>query len=596
MRNLYQSVMAVALMGAAGTMGSVPVSAQAALNAVFTPTPVVVDGVAEAAWRNAPAQKLAICMNPALTAQLTNCVVSGTIQAMWNGPLLYLLFTVIDPDITTTSTTDTNRSSVQVYFDQYNDKFPKFEEDDGDIIVSAAGQQTGNLTNAGLKYYPTVWQTHLQSYAASYLYNSSNAKIGYTIEIGWYIGDRPLENGTPLGMEFVINAASSTTNTNQYQLYWSSGNNQGLNSNTMWGTVYLSGYDGRSPMQLNKFMLETNIRKATPSLNSYSGLVQGIWVDENRVNSALTWATNADNYATSQREIDAPNSELDAALRALRRSGKYPDPYDLPYVNNLPDPFRFFDGRPVRSLADWTKRRDEIKDLMQYYEFGYMPAPPQSLTAVSTPGSTGSVNYRSIRVTIQDKGATANFQPILYLPTMGTPPYPVIVEEDIFANAFFAPPNPAFINGGYAVLSIPTSDYPQFGLPGIASDDGNHTGTFFNLYPYVLDTKGDDHGVLLAWAWGATRGVDALKYLSANDPTYHNLLNLNKLVVTGYSRYGKAALLAGAMDARFLLTAPGGSGSGGATPYRYDSFGNVPFRQAPFGMCIRGDNQREQKN
>jgi hypothetical protein len=37
------------------------------------------------------------------------------------------------------------------------------------------------------------------------------------------------------------------------------------------------------------------------------------------------------------------------------------------------------------------------------------------------------------------------------------------------------------------------------------------------------------------------------------------------------------------LDKRFQVTAPGGSGSGGAAPYRYDSFGNRPFRGAPFG-------------
>ena len=52
---------------------------------------------------------------------------------------------------------------MQVYVDQYDDKFPKFEEDDGSFTISAAGQQTGNRTNAGLPYYPAVWSTHLQS-------------------------------------------------------------------------------------------------------------------------------------------------------------------------------------------------------------------------------------------------------------------------------------------------------------------------------------------------------------------------------------------------------------------------------------------------
>ena len=566
----------------AAAIASVPVLAQNVLSAVFTPTPIQVDGVAEPAWKNAPPQSIAICMNPALTQQLENCSASGTVQALWNGPLLYLLFTVTDPDITTVSGTDTNRSSVQVYVDQYNDKFPKFEEDDSDIIVSAAGQQTGNATNAGLKYYPTSWFYHLQSSAAALRYDAAGNRIGYTVEVGWYIGDRPLRNGTELGMEFAINAASSATKTNQYHLYWNSGNNQGLNDNTMWGDVLLTGYRG-GPMQLNTFMLKTNIAKATPAPDSTSGLVRGIWTDETQLDRALRGAQSALANADSQEEIDYWDFSLDRALRGLRRKGKYPDPYELPTVNHLPDPFTFFGGHKVRFPEDWRARRAEIKDLAQYYEFGYMPAPPQSLTAVSTDKSTGALSYKSIAVTIGAQGRTAAFTALLYVPTTGTAPYPVIVEEDIFANAAFAPPNPAFRNGGYAVLSIPTSDFPAFGLPGIASDDGNHTGTFFNLYPYKLDAAGDDHGVLLAWAWGASRGVDALQYLVANDPTYANLLDLRKLVVTGYSRYGKAALLAGMLDERFQLTAPGGSGSGGATPYRYDSFGNVPFRHAPFG-------------
>jgi endo-1,4-beta-xylanase len=311
--------------------------------------------------------------------------------------------------------------------------------------------------------------------------------------------------------------------------------------------------------------------------------VRGIWTDETQLDRALRGAENALVTADTQEEIDYWDRALDRALRGLRRKGKYPDPHDLPEVNNLPDPFTFFNGRKVRFPEDWVARRAEVKDLAQYYEFGYMPAAPQSLSAVSTDQANGSRSYKSIAVTVRDQGSAASFTPILYLPTSGSPPYPVIVEEDIFANPTFAAPNPAFLAGGYAVLSIPTWDLPAFGLPGIASDDGNHTGAFFDLYPYKLDNAGDDRGVLLAWAWGASRGVDALHYLTDNDPAYANLLDLRKLVVTGYSRWGKAALLAGMLDERFQVTAPGGSGSGGATPYRYDSFGNVPFRHAPFG-------------
>ena len=155
----------------------------------------------------------------------------------------------------------------------------------------------------------------------------------------------------------------------------------------MWGDVILAGYDGTAPMELNTFLLQQNIRKATASSSSATGLVRGIWTDESRVDRALVAANTALRKATAQPEIDAANTALDAALRALRRSGKYPDPNDLPALNTLPDPFTFFNGARVRSVADWDKRRAEIRDLAQYYEFGEMPPPPQSLTAFSTPGA-----------------------------------------------------------------------------------------------------------------------------------------------------------------------------------------------------------------
>jgi endo-1,4-beta-xylanase len=552
------------------------------LNAVFTPSPIQVDGKADAAWSTAAPSEIAICMNPARTAQISDCAVTGSVQALWNGPLLYLLFTVADPDIDTTSPIDTRRSGVQVFVDQYNDKFPKFEEDDGYVIVSAAGQQSGNRPNANLPYYPPVWSTHLQSSAAAPRSDSNGRAIGYTVEIAWQIGDLSLRNGTRIGMEFAVNAVSSASHTLQHQRYWSSGNNKGTNDNTMWGEVALAGYDASVRMPLNTYMLQQNIRKATASTSSADGLVRGIWKDESALERALAAASGALQSAKAQSDLDKANAALDAALRGLRRSGTHPDPYDLPSLNTLPDPFTFRSGSKVRSAADWEKRRAEIKDLAQFYEFGYMPARPQALSAVSTENTGGALSSRSIAVTLQDAGRSASFTPVLFLPTAGTAPYPVIVQLD-FRSSPSAQPNRAFSQAGYAVLSIPTSDSPAMGSAGVASDDGNHTGAFYTLYPYKLDRDGNDRGVLLAWAWGASRGVDALEYLAAHDPAYANLLDLKKLVVTGFSRWGKAALVAGFFDDRFQVTAPGGSGSGGAAPYRYDSFGNRPFRSAPFG-------------
>ena len=66
----------------------------------------------------------------------------------------------------------------------------------------------------------------------------------------------------------------------------------------------------------------------------------------------------------------------------------------------------------------------------------------------------------------------------------------------------------------------------------------------------------------MAWAWGASRLIDALeKTPAANiDPA--------RLGVTGCSRNGKGALAVGAFDERIKLTIPQESGSGGSGTWR----------------------------
>ena len=70
---------------------------------------------------------------------------------------------------------------------------------------------------------------------------------------------------------------------------------------------------------------------------------------------------------------------------------------------------------------------------------------------------------------------------------------------------------------------------------------------------------GVDGGTLAAWAWGASRMLDYLQTMPEVDGS--------KVVITGHSRCGKAALLAGAVDERFAMVNPNGSGCGGAGLY-----------------------------
>jgi hypothetical protein len=77
---------------------------------------------------------------------------------------------------------------------------------------------------------------------------------------------------------------------------------------------------------------------------------------------------------------------------------------------------------------------------------------------------------------------------------------------------------------------------------------------------FPQDDSADDCGSIGAWAWGLQRAVDYLVMLPAIDP--------KRIVVTGHSRMGKAALLAAAFDERIALAIPHQAGCGGSAPSR----------------------------
>ncbi|MBP5248744.1 MAG: hypothetical protein J6Z46_01935 [Lachnospiraceae bacterium] len=104
----------------------------------------------------------------------------------------------------------------------------------------------------------------------------------------------------------------------------------------------------------------------------------------------------------------------------------------------------------------------------------------------------------------------------------------------------------------------------------IASDDTKHIGAFYDLYPYGKKTE-EQTGVLMAWAWGASKVLDAVigglgKELG---------LDPSASLVTGVSRWGKATAVCGAFDERFRMPVPACSGAGGLALYSFVSEGKT---------------------
>jgi hypothetical protein len=105
------------------------------------------------------------------------------------------------------------------------------------------------------------------------------------------------------------------------------------------------------------------------------------------------------------------------------------------------------------------------------------------------------------------------------------------------------------INRGYALATFYNGD--------VDPDTPDHRGLqkFFRRAD-----PADDCGSIAAWAWGLQRAVDYLVAAPGIDP--------RRIVVTGHSRMGKAALLAAAFDERIALAIPHQAGCGGSAPSR----------------------------
>jgi hypothetical protein len=219
---------------------------------------------------------------------------------------------------------------------------------------------------------------------------------------------------------------------------------------------------------------------------------------------------------------------------------------ELPVVKELPDPFRFLDGSRVTSKADWERRRSELKTIIQYYSYGHMPPAPGNIIAEklsSTSLFDGAARQEFLLLSMgPDNAIKVNVQMLV---PEGTGPFPAIIKND-GSHTSSPPIAEEIVKRGYVVVTYARTD--------LDPDENNVVGPAQQAYPDY------DWATLAVWAWGGMRVLDYLETLDFIDTT--------KVAITGHSRGGKTALLAGALDERFTLVVPNGSGCGGAGCYR----------------------------
>lgn len=264
--------------------------------------------------------------------------------------------------------------------------------------------------------------------------------------------------------------------------------------------------------------------------------------------------------------------------------GAMPEVNDLPVRKEMPDVMVMNDGTKVTTVEQWRKRREEMKQILEFYELGHAPPPPGNVKGEDVRSQTlneGTVKFRLVHLKF-GPGEKLGLDIAIFTPA-GNGPFPTIINPSFFGTPGVASTNttktalastnsapgsrrgPGGFGGpvapeaaahnfetqlkrGYAVV---TYRYTQCG-----EDNANfRSSSFYPAYPDY------DWGVLLGWAWGLSRVVDFLETQPFADKT--------KLMALGHSRLGKLVMVATAFDERISLGAPAGSSGAGTGAYRF---------------------------
>lgn len=227
---------------------------------------------------------------------------------------------------------------------------------------------------------------------------------------------------------------------------------------------------------------------------------------------------------------------------------RWPTVAELPELDDLPDPFVMRDGSRVKSRDDWRRRREEIAAMLAHYEYGHMPRPPGNVRASDVTATTVLKGKGVLRRAVLQMGPghKVRMNVGIYLPANADGPVPVLMAVEPMWLDHLLPIAELVVKRGYGLAGYERHD--------LDPDDADRTNGVHPLYPDY------DWASIAVWAWGAMRLVDYLETLPEVDA--------KRLALTGHSRAGKTALLAGALDERIALVAPHCSGAGGAGSYR----------------------------
>ena len=226
----------------------------------------------------------------------------------------------------------------------------------------------------------------------------------------------------------------------------------------------------------------------------------------------------------------------------LKRTGELPPDFDaMPSIPFLPDPLVLDEGGaniPIKTMAQWKKKRAWIMREIQHWLTGTFPPPPKNMVVKTLEErKEGEVTVRLVELRFGPQHRATLTVELLIPPGEG--PFPV------FATQWNHRP--------WALIALRRG---YIGCVYAAADIKDDTEAFWRLYyPRYDFTR------LMRRAWGCSRVIDYLYTLP--------IVDRRKIGLTGHSRNGKQSLMAAAFDERITAVVPTSGGS--QPPWRYTS-------------------------
>ena len=219
---------------------------------------------------------------------------------------------------------------------------------------------------------------------------------------------------------------------------------------------------------------------------------------------------------------------------------------------NIPELLRTKRGKLVKTPADYQRRREEIKQLLEEKEYGFIPPNPEHvrvrIVSEDMSFSAGRAPLRKLEVICTLDGAEFSFPACSVIPKDKTniPAFIHINFAQEVPHKYL--PAEEICDRGFAVFSFCMNDVS----PDMSGDFKANCGK------HLLKNRRRDSasGKIAIWAWAAMRLMDYVQTL--------DFIDKENVAVIGHSRLGKAALVAGGFDERFKFVISNDSGCCGA--------------------------------